>query len=373
MIPIHISSSADTSTHATERTYPAHSAKFAWVFVALSAWMILGIFVDGWAHTHGQTDSSFFTPWHAMLYSGFLVFSMALASVALYNWRRGYAIAYLLPQGYRLSLIGSAIFMIGGIGDMAWHSVFGVEADVEALYSPTHLLLTVGGLLIASGAWRAPKATSGPLSLQLPMLLSLTLTLSLFTFFLQTAHPLANLWGVRGGQQATLNLEPMPLQSTADHTHDHRRLTEAQRWERELGMTGIILDSALTTGVLLLLLRRKPARGAFTLVIGLNAVLMGVLYDVAGYPVAFVIARILAGLVADTVYAVWRAQTTQGSFMRNFVFVVVAAMVALYFGTAALMSGFAWSIHLWAGSIVISGITAWLMGYIAAPATQPIE
>jgi len=46
-----------------------------------------------------------------------------------------------LPAGYGLSLLGVLIFAAGGIGDMIWHVLFGIEADVEALLSPTHLLL----------------------------------------------------------------------------------------------------------------------------------------------------------------------------------------------------------------------------------------
>ena len=40
---------------------------------ALSAWLVGGFFLDGWAHTHGKVDQSFFTPWHAVLYSGHVV------------------------------------------------------------------------------------------------------------------------------------------------------------------------------------------------------------------------------------------------------------------------------------------------------------
>lgn len=35
-------------------------------------WMIVGLFIDGWAHDN-QKPESFFTPWHGVLYSGFTV------------------------------------------------------------------------------------------------------------------------------------------------------------------------------------------------------------------------------------------------------------------------------------------------------------
>jgi hypothetical protein len=38
---------------------------------------------------------------------------------------------------------------------MAWHLVFGIETDVAALLSPTHLLLATGAALIVAGPLRA--------------------------------------------------------------------------------------------------------------------------------------------------------------------------------------------------------------------------
>lgn len=39
--------------------------------VALSAWLLVGLFVDGWAHVNLRSLESFFTPWHGLFYSGF--------------------------------------------------------------------------------------------------------------------------------------------------------------------------------------------------------------------------------------------------------------------------------------------------------------
>ena len=50
-----------------------------------------------------------------------------------------------------MRIIGVAVFGAGAVGDLIWHEVFGIEADIEALLSPTHLVLLIGGLLRASG------------------------------------------------------------------------------------------------------------------------------------------------------------------------------------------------------------------------------
>lgn len=45
-----------------------------------------------------------------------------------------------IPAGYSLGLLGVIIFALGGLGDMWWHTVFGIERDVATLLSPTHLM-----------------------------------------------------------------------------------------------------------------------------------------------------------------------------------------------------------------------------------------
>jgi hypothetical protein len=57
---------------APERELAGGGRAFDWVAVALCAWLQGGGFLDGWAHHHGRVDASFFTPWHAMLYTGSL-------------------------------------------------------------------------------------------------------------------------------------------------------------------------------------------------------------------------------------------------------------------------------------------------------------
>lgn len=48
---------------------------------------------------------------------------------------------------------------------MLWHSRFGIEAGIEALLSPTHLVLALGGMLMVSGPLRAAgfRLTDRPL------------------------------------------------------------------------------------------------------------------------------------------------------------------------------------------------------------------
>src|SRR5438552_2538577 len=85
---------------------PASSAGLDWATVALSTWFIGGVFVDGWAHNHIPQLESFFTPWHAVLYSGFAATALLMLGVFMRNVAAGFHWRSALPSGYGLSLIG---------------------------------------------------------------------------------------------------------------------------------------------------------------------------------------------------------------------------------------------------------------------------
>lgn len=182
-----------------ERRQPAGSQKFDRTAIALCSWLMIGLYTDGWAHNHVPELETFFTPWHAVLYSGLLAVASFLIVNLIKNRLKGYSWQWALPAGYGLSILGVLIFTIGGICDFIWHSIFGIEVGVEALLSPPHLGLALGGALMVTGplrsAWQQTKGkTASGLVAQFPMLLSLTFLLSLLTFFTQFAHPLVVPW-----------------------------------------------------------------------------------------------------------------------------------------------------------------------------------
>lgn len=325
------------------------SRRFDWLMAILSLYFVGGLYLDGWAHTHGKVDQSFFTPWHAVLYSGQLLMVIILVGVLVRNVWRGATMRQALPRGYNLSLVGVLLWFIAGPGDLIWHTLFGIEQSVEALYSPTHLLLAIGIFLAVSGPLRAAYYRSGlevrRLIDQLPMILSLTFTLSVLTFFIMIAHPLSNLWGTGWSNYG-----------------DEAR-----------GMMGIMLDTALLTGAVLLIVRQwKLAPGALTIVFSLNAILMGFLFF-GPYPIVFVIARIVAGVIADVLLWWLKPSITRPTVLRIFAALVPAILFALYFLAARFTSeGILWTTHLWAGSIVIAGAIGFLLSLlVASPATTP--
>jgi Tol biopolymer transport system component len=211
--------------------YPVGSVRFDWIGAALAVWVTGGLFVDGWAHSHGFVDNSFFTPWHAILYSG--AFSIALF-LFVNQWRnigKGYSFGRALPRGYFLSLIGAGLFIASGGIDLFWHEFFGFEVNIETLLSPAHLLLAISGILMISGPIRAAWAryrtgeAHGWLHLG-PAIVTLTACLAIMLFFTQFANAVNDQYAAAHNEPST-NLYTDLYSINADGTGQTRLTSEA--------------------------------------------------------------------------------------------------------------------------------------------------
>lgn len=316
-------------------------AAFDWTVTAICVYFVGGLFLDGWAHTHGQVDESFFTPWHAVLYSGYLASAVVIVGAVVVGRMRGRDWRAAVPDGYGGSLVGVALWLFGGPFDFAWHEVFGFEADVEALMSPAHTVLAVGLGLIASGPIRATlRRPPAAWRHDIASVVALACVVSGVTFFTQIAHPVSNVWGARRTSPGVT----------------------------ELGLIGMLLTAAILFAPLLLLLRhgRLPA-GALTMLVGLNAIAMGFVYDQGPYPSVPVIALAAGGAAGDALRALLRPGASRPAAFRAFAFAAPALVCACYFAALALTTGIAWTTHLWLGVIVFCGVVGWLLSLLALP------
>ena len=325
---------------------PVDGIQFDWLVMLASIWYVGGLFLDGWAHNHGKVDQSFFTPWHAVLYSGYAVTAAVILGAVVRNHLAGYTGRMAIPAGYELSLLGIAIFAVGGVGDLIWHTLFGIEMDIAALLSPTHLILALGLALIVTGPLRAAwRRTDVPRSwaYQLPMILSLTSLLSLFTFFTQYANPIVHSIADKQG--------PAELQ-----------------W---LGIVSILFQTAILTSLVLLVVRRwRLPLGAFALIFAVNDASSSILAD--NSPVLYVaILGAVTGLIVDLLYSGLKYTADQPGQFRLFAFAVPVIAYSIYFVALLVLQTIAWSIHLWAGSIVLAGIIGWLISYLFVPPSIP--
>ncbi len=313
-------------------------------------WAIVGLFLDGWAHSHQKPDS-FFTPWHAVLYSGF---TSALLWSLWVVWRRrqdGRSLLSVAPPGHVLTLAGFALFGAGAGGDLIWHEVLGVEVSVEALLSPTHLLLMGGGAMALSAPLRnIMRSSASEVSWKefLPALLSLTLLTAVAGFFLSYLSPFGN----------TAAAYP----TTTTHTHDVSRLSPAIAAElREYWALGSILITTVLLVFPALFVRRRwrTAPGTFVFLYTFLLLLQAGLTEFEQWPVIGV--GIVLGVVVDAAIRRGMASWLLG-------FVIPVGAWSSYFVVFHLMHGVGWSPELWAGVTLLAGL---LGGLIGALATEP--
>jgi hypothetical protein len=79
---------------------------------------------------------------------------------------------------------------------------------------------------------------------------------------------------------------------------------------------------------------------------------------------ALVVGAGVAGLTVDVLYARLCPSPTRLAAWRGFAFAAPAAFYLCYFLSLMLTEGIAWSVHLWAGSIMLAGIAGWLLSYL---------
>ncbi len=314
------------------------------------AWMVSGLFLDGWAHRNNKPES-FFTPWHGVLYSGFVASAVWMLRVIRSHQQPGKSWRQTMPVGYGLRSIGVAVFGVGAVGDLIWHQVFGIEVDIEALLSPTHLVLLSGGLLMAAGPiastlrreenqHRAAWSSTGP------VVGSVAFMLSVLQFFLMYLSPY----------------------DYGKYNNDWVEAKSNSRWlGNEVLVDGIgsaLLFSLLVAMALNFIIGRiEPPRGAFVLLMLLPAALQTVL---TSFETAH---RLLGPAVASILAEVsWRWVRERRDSVA-----VVAAWVALLtlitnygilLGTA-LAQEVSWVVHLWAGLPVLAALLAAVLSVVS--------
>ncbi len=235
------------------------------VTALLCTWLIAGVFLDAWAHNTRPALESFFTPWHAVLYSGFLATGAWVLAVRRRGRRAGGSPPAGGPAGYGLAAAGVALFALAGVGDMLWHVAFGVERDLAALLSPTHLGLFVAMLLIVTTPVRAAWPPAGALPAGwrplLPVALSLALAGTLLAAILQPFHPIAHDFVSR-------RLAALILERSGGSWFVIGRNVQA-------GLAGFMLATVCLFGpVLLLVWRWRPPVGMITAMLAFQSVLV---------------------------------------------------------------------------------------------------
>jgi hypothetical protein len=319
-------------------------------------WVSGGFFLDAWAHGHVPVES-FFTPYHAVFYSGMLAFAIVLAGYAIRERYAGRPWSGVFPLPYRLALWGFPVFLVGGVGDMLWHRIFGIEEGVDALLSPTHQILGLSISLLASGPVRSVLADRAAVTLsrQMPLVLGLATWLILAHF--GTAYAL--------NPAAGLTNAPPPI---APFTSDYLTALSIGYYKIATGVLIVVFQSTLIAGfVLWMAARLRPAPGAITALL-----LIGNLPAAAAFtnqsPLLAIVAAasLLAGIAGDVLVARTNPSASPGgaTAWRCFAAVVPMTYIGVYLAGTAIADGLWWSWNIALGSWIWSGVCGFALSLL---------
>jgi hypothetical protein len=336
------------------------------VTVLLATWLIAGLGLDGWAHNQleGRLES-FFTPWHAVFYSGWT--ATALWVMWMVRTRRADhgTGTQAVPRGYGLGLVGVAVFAVGGVGDLLWHQIFGIETGIAALLSPTHLLLFTGIALILlapfRAAWSSPEPPSAGLLGVLPALLSITLLTALVAFF----------FGYNSLFSIDLAFPSGPVSVAQDQAPQLIGVFDA--WAQDIQIKGIM--AALSTSlilvapVLLMLRRWRLPFGAATI---LFLVVATIIVAVDGFEAwQNLLAAAAAGLAADAAIARLRPAPDRVGAFRAIGSLIPMAVIGCTFLAAVWRFRLGWPAELWTGTILFGGLAGYALAFLMQPTPGP--
>lgn len=322
------------------------------VTVAIGLWLIGGLFSDGWAHHNVPELEGFYTPWHAALY-----FSLLLAGAWLAWLGRAGGLRWYLhvPAGYGWGVVGIGVFASGGLADMGWHLAFGVEAGIDALLSPSHLVLFTGGLLILTSAVRS-RWGAGDVASPVAMG-ALTLVTALVSFFLlYVSEFIAN--------APTIAFRTLP-EGHPQHT--------ASELPAIAGLGGFLITTALLVVPLLWTWQRGRApRGLLTMLVALTSWLAAAVVDLDRAAIFGAAGATLGAIVGEFALD-WLENRRLPSSLRipTLAGAAIVSTWTAHIASLAFGVGLVWPVELWSGAVIVSGLAAAVLGGVAVSAPPP--
>lgn len=289
------------------------------------------------------TGDDFLSGWHLVLYGGVTGVAVVLGLMALRFGPR----APLERLG--AACAGLAVLTVGGVTDAVWHELFGVEAALQALVSPPHLLILLGLVLlmvapIAALAEGPDRPLDRPRSAILALsVTSLLLVVSLFTGYLT---PLI------GGQQFQAGAYVEPIIGTSLLDYDTTRSLGVALW----------FSAAVSLLVVVVRGRTAPVGGTWTLAFGLLATAPLVATGSEALPISA--ALVTYGILSDLT-GTRRRPHPLGTGLAT------ASLWAVLFAILAAQGDLVWIRELWAGVIMTGGLTGAGVGaavrWVSAP------
>jgi hypothetical protein len=351
-----IARTAGASTRTASRAWPREALLLGLATFSMVAWQA-GVYVDVWYHIHrGVQIESFFTWAHGLLYGGWALAGLVVASYSA--WGAG-----SLPHGYRTFALGVAMFGLGGLIDMVWHTAFGVEVGQQAVLSPAHLWLAASftvaaiGLCEAAARWRAGSGSGSALLTwsDLPLILTFGMLFRVMGWYAIYANPLTIDFASGGAVART-------LPAFSGFAWDGAGVQVA-------GTTGMLLHAALLALFVVVPLRhlRLPS-GSIAVIMLYDALMIAPAADqwlalpaVAG-----------AAVIGETVWALVRRGAFAGPDGEAGYWLLGGLVPLVQFALSFVLldlfgGGIVWSVHLATGVPVASAIVGLSVAVLAVP------
>ncbi len=332
---------------------PRASRRTDVVMTALSVWFVLGLFLDAYAHSTAPTLETFFTPWHAVFYSGFAATGFCVLETVWRHAEQGRRGIAAVPLGYGMTLVALPVFVVAGAIDLLWHTVLGIETRTDVFFSPSHLGLVAAMIVIVTSplrsAWADPGLPPGPtLRALLPAVLTLAFAASLVLLFL-----------TYGNAILFSSNEIVGIFSTLDDG------------DAEMLAARIVVTNLVLLAPLLVLARRwhLPA-GAATISYATAALISATLtgFEDLGSPLSIV----AAGVGVDLLALVLRPTAARRAAFWGFAAVAPLLTWSLYLGVASALAGQVPAVtELWTGIPIVAALVGWLLAALMLPTAQP--
>jgi hypothetical protein len=375
---------ARTAPAAARGLRPVTTWREDMITMALAIWPITAMFFDGRGHNNKTGQESFFSLAHIFLYAGMTVLGIWIGvMVTRYQglqFRKSLMPDLkLIPVGYGVAILGLITLAIGGPTDFAWHSAYGFEVGVDAIYSPPHLALFFGGLLVCSTGIRSMWAKQD-------------IVLD-FKGFLPVAISTLLFIGVAGFITMYLSAFMTNVTPTSDFVHDYQTHFKDDFTDQTIslnagltgygdnqwpyyyysashGMASMIVTTLVLLGPILLNLRRWSVPfGAVTLIFTGYGLLVNIMTEYRD--IVLIIPLIITGLAIDLMQRRFGGEREDGRVSLGGIRAIgpLAALIlwVSYYAVLALDKGIGWEPTLWVGALIIGTMTGFGVAFLVAP------
>ncbi|NJP96331.1 hypothetical protein HCN51_44050 [Nonomuraea sp. FMUSA5-5] len=359
--------SSDVAGTGEPRTWVSPRADL--VTALLGVWFGVGLMIDAWAHANLAELETFFTPWHAVFYSGFAAVSGWIIWQVWRNVRARRQGLAAVPMGYLAGLVAIPAFAAFGLADLLWHTVLGIETTLDIFFSPSHLGLIVTMTLIITtplrSAWTAPDVGARPrLGRLLPALIGLAFATALVSLFLSYGDALQ--YRPQGIVQALSMAQdqgavprgsgPRPVALGADR----------------VAVAMVVTNVVVLSPVLFLLRRWLLPPGSVTIMYAVVALMPGIRTNVGNPPI--LLAFLAAGLVSDVLIRWLRPSAGRRAAYWAFAGTSAFATWSLYIAAASVAGGGLPAVpELWTGAPIVAGLIGLALGALFLPNAATAE